>query len=140
VKLWKSSTVRLYDERVDEHLKRLFSMASAEWPFPKWEFQIGKTGAYRTEEQQAVAVKSGASKTMKSKHREGKAIDITIYKAGTEEAIWDRNTYIMVAGFIICCANQTCADIRWGGDWDEDGIILEKDNWEVDLVHYEIKK
>lgn len=136
--LWESSSKRVYAQEIDEGLKRLFSMACTEWPFDHWEFQIGRMGAYRTDDMQKAAVASGASKTMQSKHREGKAIDITLYWKGTEKAIWDRNAYIAVYGFLLCCAKQTNVKFRWGGDWDEDGNLLEKNNWEVDLVHYEI--
>ncbi len=136
--LWHSSSTRLYDNRIDTKLQRLFDAVIADWPFQHWEFQIGRTGAYRTEEMQREQVTAGASKTMRSKHREGKAIDITLYHAGTERAIWDRPAYLMVSGYIHYIASQLGVSIRWGGDWDGDGTIMEEDNWEVDLVHYEI--
>ncbi len=136
--LWHSSSTRLYDNRVDTKLQRLFDAVVADWPFSHWEFQIGRTGAYRTEDQQRAQVQSGASKTMQSKHREGKAIDITLYWAGTERAIWDRPAYLMVSGYIHYIASQLGVSIRWGGDWNSNGKPMEEDNWEVDLVHYEV--
>lgn len=136
--LWETSKKRIFDKRMDQGIQRMISMAATEWPFTHWEFQVGKTGAFRTEAQQKEMVEKGASKTMNSKHREGKAIDITLYNAGTEKPIWDRTAYTMVAGFMVCCAKQTNVDITWGGNWDNDNVILEEDNWEVDLVHYEV--
>jgi len=138
--LWKVSSERLNDPRVSLKLKRLFDVVIAEWPFPLWEFQIGPDGAYRTEEMQRALVKKGSkvTRTMNSKHRQGKAIDIALYWAGTEKAIWDRPSYCVVFGYIYSIADQMEISIGWGGDWNRNWSILEKENWEEDLVHYEL--
>lgn len=138
MKLWESSTKRLFDPRIDEDLKTIFSLVIQQWPFEEWEFQISRMGAYRTEDMQKVCVQNGASKIMRSKHCEGKAIDITLFRAGTEKAIWDRYSYCVVRGFIRYIEKKTGTILRWGADWNDNGVIGEEDNWEVDFVHYEI--
>lgn len=135
---WKSTKRRLYDERVDRRLQTLFTVAEDRWPFPHWTMQIGRTGAYRTADMQKEMVDAGASKTMSSKHCIGQAIDITIYKAGTEQAIWSQYAYSVVHGFLECIAKECGVALRWGADWDQDGDLVEKDNWEVDFVHHEL--
>lgn len=136
--LWESSRKRLENPMVDSRLCTLFKLCERKWPFEHWEFQIGRTGAYRDVDMQRAQVQSGASKTMKSKHCEGKAIDITLYKTGTQTAIWNRYAYSVVAGFIKLCAQEIGVSLTWGADWNNNGEIGEKDNWEVDFVHWEI--
>lgn len=136
--LWASSRKRLKDPMVDSRLCTLFELCERKWPFDKWEFQIGSTGAYRTKEMQAEQVKSGASKTMQSKHCDGLAIDITLYWDSTQSAIWNRYAYAVVAGFIMTCARELGLKMTWGADWNNNGNIAEENNWEVDFVHWEL--
>lgn len=138
--LWNSSTKRLYDPRVSMRLKKLFDLVIKTWPFPAWSLQVGRDGAYRTPERQRELydMKPPRTKTLKSKHMEGRAIDITLYWEGTERAIWDRLAYAVVMGHVFHCAHQLGLTVIWGGDWNRNWNLLEKNNWEVDLVHVEL--
>ena len=138
MKLWNSSIKRLYDPRLDDRLKQLFDSVVSDWPFPLWELQINRDGGYRTAERQKDIFDTGASKTLQSKHMKGKAIDICLYWTGTEKAIWDRLAYTMVAGYIWFIARCLRIKLRWGADWNGNGILKEEDNWEIDFVHWEL--
>ena len=140
MKLWASSERRLYDPRIDDRLKQLFDAVVSDWPFPLWELQINRDGGYRTAERQKDIFDTGASKTLQSKHMKGKAIDITLYWAGTEKAIWDRYSYAMVAGYIRFIADSLGIPVIWGADWNDNYIIKEEENWEIDFVHWELKE
>lgn len=135
----EKSTKRLYDPRIDEDIKRVFDLVISDWPFKHWTFQIWRDGAYRTMERQKELYYGSPKRswTLKSKHLEGKAIDITLIDKATGKAIWGHGPYIQVSGWIKGAAEQLGVPLRWGGNWDRDGIILEKDNDEVDLVHFE---
>ena len=88
----------------------------------------------RTEERQRELVAKGASKTMKSKHLEGKAIDVAPYPIPD----WD-DTYqfIYMAGRVMQEADRLGVHLRYGGDWDRDDIVVSDQTFQ-DLVHFEI--
>lgn len=86
----------------------------------------------RTEERQTTLVKKGSSKTMKSKHLSGKAVDIAPYPINWD----DRERFHYMGGVLIGIAKSKGISARWGGDWDRDGEI--KDNSFDDLVHIEL--
>lgn len=70
----------------------------------------------RTRERQAELVKSGASKTLSSKHIVGRAVDLAPYIGGTIRFEWEPI-------FTIACAMDQAATelgvaLRWGGVWD----------------------
>ena len=75
-----------------------------------------------------------------SKHQLGRAIDIAIY--GTNN-IYDENHLCFVAGNLIGIAKKLYEEdkidyiLRWGGNWDNDGIIIKDQNFK-DLVHFEL--
>ena len=140
MKLDERSNRRLYDPRISMKLKQLFDLVISDWPFEDWDFQIWQDGAYRTLERQKELYygKPKRTWTLKSKHMEGKAIDITLIMKATGKHFFTREAYIAVYGWIKGCSKQLNIPIRWGGNWDQDGIILEEKNNEVDLVHFEI--
>lgn len=74
--------------------------------------------------------------TMKSKHIEGKAIDIAPLKEdGSID--WDnKDRFVEMADLMFAAADQLGVKIRWGCDWDQDGIPYEKG--EYDGPHFEL--
>lgn len=87
----------------------------------------------RSEERQKELLKKGATKTLKSKHLEGRAMDVAPYPID-----WDnRDRFHYFGGYVLGVASQMGYNIRWGGDWDSD--TETKDNSFDDLVHFEIR-
>ena len=82
---------------------------------------------------------------VKGKHNylPSKAVDITIYVPGHPEWTYDNEHLCYVAGVIMATAERLYNDglithkIRWGGNWDSDGIILKDQNL-ADRPHFEI--
>lgn len=88
----------------------------------------------RSSERQDELVKQGASKTKYSKHLSGKAVDLAPYPINWK----NRDGFHYMGGMIRGIAKQLNVPVRWGGDWDSDGDVL--DNGFDDLVHVEIKE
>ncbi len=90
----------------------------------------------RSKERQKELVAKGASKTMKSKHIEGRAVDVTPYPVDMESVSGIHRHYYM-AGILRGVAHMMGVKVRSGADWDSDGEI--KDQTFNDLVHIELK-
>ena len=90
----------------------------------------------RSAERQKELVASGASKTMKSKHLKGWAVDVTPYPVDFDSAKGINRHYYM-AGMLRGIAHMMKIPVRSGADWDSDGEI--KDQKFNDLVHLELK-
>ena len=90
----------------------------------------------RSVERQKELVASGASKTMKSKHLKGMAVDVTPYPVDFDSAKGINRHYYM-AGMLRGIAHMMKISVRSGADWDSDGEI--KDQKFNDLVHLELK-
>ena len=90
----------------------------------------------RSVERQKELVASGASKTMKSKHLKGRAVDVTPYPVDMESVFGIHRHYYM-AGMLRGIAHMMKIPVRSGADWDSDGEI--KDQKFNDLVHLELK-
>jgi peptidoglycan L-alanyl-D-glutamate endopeptidase CwlK len=73
------------------------------------------TEGLRTVERQAALVKAGASKTMKSMHLIGRAIDVAAWVDGTVR--WDWPLYDKIATAMKAASNELGVPIVWGGDW-----------------------
>jgi peptidoglycan L-alanyl-D-glutamate endopeptidase CwlK len=69
----------------------------------------------RTQEEQEALVAKGASQTMKSKHLEGKAVDLMAYIDG--RGTWELNVYDEVADAMKYAAKELDVKIRWGAAW-----------------------
>src|SRR5574343_450857 len=69
----------------------------------------------RTRERQAQLVKSGASKTMNSRHITGHAVDLAAVVDG--EIRWDWPLYPKIAQAMKRAAQELNIHIEWGGDW-----------------------
>lgn len=69
----------------------------------------------RTVERQKQLVAAGASKTMRSRHLTGHAVDIAPYVEG--EIRWDWPLYKKIAPAVKQAAKEVGVPIEWGGDW-----------------------
>lgn len=76
---------------------------------------FGITEGLRTLERQKQLVKAGASKTLKSKHLEGKAIDVVAYLDG--EVRWDWPLYEKIAKAFKQASDELGYKVTWGGSW-----------------------
>ena len=79
-------------------------------------FDFSVIEGVRTLETQKQYVADGASKTLKSKHLEGKAVDIAPYPIDYD----DEERFVYLGGFIMGVASQLGVKLRWGLDWDRD--------------------
>jgi peptidoglycan L-alanyl-D-glutamate endopeptidase CwlK len=69
----------------------------------------------RSLNRQQQLVKAGASKTMRSRHLTGHAVDLGAYVAG--EVRWDWPLYLKIATAVQKASAATGIPIRWGGTW-----------------------
>ena len=76
---------------------------------------FGVIEGLRTEEKQKQLVESGASQTMKSKHLEGRAVDLMAYIDG--RGSWELNVYDEIADAMKEAAIKVDVAVRWGAAW-----------------------
>ena len=69
----------------------------------------------RTQSRQAQLVAAGASKTMKSKHLTGQAVDLGVVVG--RDVRWDWPLYLKLAEAVQGVAKRLEVPIRWGGCW-----------------------
>ena len=120
-------------EGVNADLVRVVEMAAGMVPIMVIE-------GLRTRERQAELYALGRTKpgnpvtwTLASKHCDGLAVDI-----GPVPLDWDdRKGFLAIAGAMFVSAQRVGVSLRWGGDWDGDGIYGERG--ESDLPHFELK-
>ena len=93
------------------------------------------TEGLRTLEQQKKYLATGKSKTLKSRHLIGNAIDICFSVNG--KINWNDMTYWALAGkHFNQYAKLKDLNLRWGGDWNKNGNY--KDEKFLDAPHFEI--
>jgi len=102
-------------EGVDERLQAVAKQAIT---LTKTDF--GVIQGLRTLDEQKELVAKGASKTMKSLHLEGKALDIMAFV--NSRASWELNLYDDLADAIKQAAIIVGVPIRWGAAWHIDDI------------------
>lgn len=73
------------------------------------------TEGLRSTMRQAELVQAGASRTMKSRHLTGHAIDLAAVVGG--EPRWDWPLYTRLASAMKDAARDVTVPITWGGDW-----------------------
>ena len=95
---------------VDERLVKIVSRA-----IQITDTDFGVIQGLRTKEEQKALVEKGASKTMKSKHLDGLAVDLMAYIGG--RGSWELNVYDNIAEAIQQAASEEGVDIRWGAAW-----------------------
>ena len=97
-------------------------------------FDFSVIEGMRSLETQTQYVADGVSKTLKSKHLEGKAVDIAPYPIDYD----DEERFVYLGGFILGVASQLGVKLRWGLDWDRD--TYTKDTGFRDAGHFEIRE
>ena len=95
---------------VDSELKEIVSLAIT---YTKIDFSVIE--GLRTEKRQRALVESGASQTMKSKHLEGRAVDLMAYVDG--RGCWELNVYDDIADAMKRAAIEIDVAVRWGAAW-----------------------
>jgi peptidoglycan L-alanyl-D-glutamate endopeptidase CwlK len=119
-------------EGVDE---RLVAVAKSAICHTKTDF--GVICGLRTVEEQRKLVAKGASTTMKSKHIDGKALDMMAYIGS--RGSWELNLYDDIADAVKEAAIEVGVPVRWGAAWHIpdirkwDGTMEEAMNAYVDL-------
>ena len=73
------------------------------------------TEGLRTVERQKELVAKGASKTLRSRHLTGHAVDVAIKVGG--EIRWDWPLYQNFSSFMKDASKEFGIDVEWGGDW-----------------------
>jgi peptidoglycan L-alanyl-D-glutamate endopeptidase CwlK len=131
-KLGKGSLKKL--ESVHHDLVKIIKLAITRTPV-----DFGISEGHRTLERQKELYDQGKSKidgiNKKGKHNYSPslAIDLYAYHPDIEvrkKLAYDVPTLCIIAGVIISCADELKAkgdikhSIRWGGNWDNDGVIL----------------
>lgn len=129
-KLSKRSRDRL--EGVDVGL-----IAVVDYAIAVTEVDFGVICGLRTIEEQRELVAKGASKTMKSKHIDGHAVDLMAYIGS--RGSWELNLYDEIADAMKEGAQAVGVGVRWGAAWnipdirDWKGTMEEAMNSYVDL-------
>lgn len=109
-------------EGVDERLKAVVMGCAARCRFP---FNVSE--GLRSEAKQREYVKQGKSRTMKSKHLIGKAVDLYPLSMNRKEVDWSR--FEDLADVMFEVAKEMEVEVIWGGHWKTF----------VDKCHFELK-
>lgn len=105
-----------------ERLKAIVIECAARCSFP---FNVSE--GLRTEEQQREYVRQGKSRTMKSKHLTGKAVDL--YPLSMDRKLVDWSRFEELAELMLQVASDQGTEIVWGGHWKTF----------VDKCHFELR-
>lgn len=120
-------------ETCDESLQNVLNMA-----LNTGLIDMTVTCGHRGKEAQNAAYDSGHSKVRfpRGKHNKtpSMAVDVKPYIKG-RSANW--NDYSFMAGVILTIAELHGYQIRWGGNWDQDGDILKDQSFD-DGAHFEL--
>ena len=95
---------------------------------------FGVIEGLRTEEKQKQLVESGASQTMKSKHLEGRAVDLMAYIGG--RGSWELYVYDEIADAMKEAAIKVDVAVRWGAAWTVTDIREWKGTMEEAMNSY----
>ena len=109
-------------EGVDERLKAIVIECAVRCSYP---FNVSE--GLRTEEQQREYVRQGKSRTMKSKHLTGKAVDL--YPLSMDRKVVDWSRFEELADLMFQVASDQGVEIVWGGHWKTF----------VDKCHFELR-
>ena len=95
-------------------------------------FDFSVIEGLRDIETQKEYVEKGVSETLKSKHLEGRAVDIAPYPIDYDNI----KRFIYLGGYILGVASELGVNLRWGMDWDMDTYV--KDTKFIDAGHFEM--
>ena len=140
-----SSTTKL--ETCHADLQKIMQLAIS-----RSRIDFGISEGHRSLERQKQLFDEGKSKIdgidKKGKHNfdPSEAVDIYVYHPDTElrsKLAYDKSSLSYIAGIIISCTEELIGKgeithtIRWGGNWDKDGVIIQDQSFN-DLPHFEI--
>ena len=83
---------------------------------------FGVTYGMRTLEEQQKLYDSGRSQTMKSKHLDGRAVDLVAYFGS--DISWELNVYDDICDAMAEAARRNSVAIKWGAAWSEGDIRM----------------
>ena len=85
----------------------------------------------RTKDRQAYLVQKGASKTMRSRHLTGHAVDLAPIVNGSVS--WDWKYFYPIAEAMKQSARIQGVTIEWGGDWEK---FRDGPHWQLPWKQY----
>ena len=97
---------------------------------------FGVTEGLRTLETQQKYVAAGKSQTLKSKHLEGKAVDLVAYVDGS--VTWELNVYDNIADAMKQAAKELVVSLRLGAAWHINNICDYAGTMDA-FLQYQIK-
>ena len=83
---------------------------------------FGVTFGMRTLEEQQKLFDSGRSQTMKSKHLDGRAVDLVAYFGS--DISWELNVYDDICDAMAEAARRHTLAVKWGAAWSEGDIRM----------------
>ena len=95
---------------------------------------FGVTEGLRSVETQKKYVAAGKSQTMKSKHIDGKAVDLVAYVDG--KVSWELNLYDNIADAMAKAAKELGLPLKWGAAWNVLDITKWNGTMEAAMNHY----
>lgn len=98
---------------VHPDLVRVVRRCAADWADPETGFIV--TQGLRTLEEQKLLKAKGASRTLRSRHLTGHAVDLAVSVRG--QIRWDWSLYIKLANAMKEAAKKEKVPLEWGGDW-----------------------
>ena len=113
------------DEKLSNVVKKAIGYSTVDF---------GVIQGLRSVEEQKELVARGLSKTMKSKHLEGRAVDLMAYLNG--RACWEINVYDEIADAMKQAAIDEDVHIRWGAAWTVSDIRSWEGTMEDAMLHY----
>lgn len=126
-KLGKRSLEKL--EGVDESLVAVVKRA-----IELTNIDFGVIYGLRTVEEQEKLFAAGKSQTMKSKHLEGRAVDLMAYVDG--KGCWELNVYDDLCDAMKEAAKELGVAIKWGAAWSEGDIRSYSSTSEDAMMSY----
>ena len=98
---------------VHPDLVRIVRRCARDWKDKESGFIV--TQGLRTMEEQRLLYKKGASRTLKSRHLTGHAVDLACSIKG--QVRWDWPLYVKLSKAMKAAAKAEKIPITWGGDW-----------------------
>lgn len=90
-------------------------------------FSIAVIEGLRTKERQLELFNSGRSRTLKSKHLDGRALDIAPYLPSKGFLWGDKKKFKEMVAELLAASRRLKIKIRSGSDWDMNGVIDEEE-------------
>ena len=130
-------------------LVKIFSLA-----IKRSRVDFGISEGERTTQRQQLLFNKDKSKidgiTKKGKHNYSPSLAVDYYIYHPDPALrrklaYDKCSLVYVSAILICCAEELYQageithKLRWGGNWDMDGVIIQDQSFD-DLCHVELYK